>query len=191
MLLFPGDWLHGVCPCAPPPASREAPRGGRAPSLRTAAQLPRRITLMIGFWTRDVASMLSRPHLTACGPIPRTSRATTWPALLEWPAPTMALTARDASTADASTADASTADASTAEASFGPPVRHVAVEVSPAWAALEPPDTTRSVDAWASHGVPLSVPPERDNGFFVRTTLEEAFAFENVEHEIRRVEELR
>ena len=188
MLLFPGDWLHGVCPCAPPPAPREASRGGRAPSLRTAAQLPRRITLMIGFWTRDVASMLSRPHLTACGPIPRASRATTWPTLLEWPNAPAASTS-DPSTADASTADASTTDASTADASFGPPVRHVAVEVSPAWEALEPPDTTRSVDAWAANGVPLSVPAERDNGFFVRTTLEEAFAFENVEHEIRRVEE--
>lgn len=76
MLLFPGDRLHGVCPSAPN-ATRgaDAPREqrhGRAAPLRTAAQLPRRVTLMLGFWTRDVsrlglepAAQLPRSHQLA------------------------------------------------------------------------------------------------------------------------------
>ena len=70
---------------AAPPAERLEPRerrGARQSPLVDTSRLPRRVTLMIGFWARDVASVIKRAPYTACGPTPRVSRACTWPRLL-------------------------------------------------------------------------------------------------------------
>ena len=156
VLFFPGDRLHGVCPAAPPPAdaARRAPRAGRAPPLHSAATLPRRVTLMIGFWTRDVYAAVPRAPYSACGPTPRASRHCTWPSLL----------ALDA---------AGPEDAEPPP----PPKRHGVPQVSPAWEALPPRD---AADAWAKAGrPPLTVPDERNNHFFVRG-MDEDFVFEHI-----------
>ena len=83
VLLFPGDRLHCVCPAAP----RDARKRGRdddaaAAALRDARDAPQRVTLMVGLWTRDVASVCRRRPLDACGPLPRPTRSCTWPSLI-------------------------------------------------------------------------------------------------------------
>lgn len=88
VLLFPGDRLHCVCPAAPPAPARPQRHGRRPSPLKRSAALPRRVTLMIGFWTRDVASVIKRAPYTACSAAPRPSRACTWPALLDLDEPT-------------------------------------------------------------------------------------------------------
>lgn len=106
--------------------------------------------------------------------MPRPSRHVTWPTLLD-PEPPRA---KPAAEPNARTIHD---DAPLA----GAPLRHAAAEVWPAWEAVPP--RGGGSDAWAALGRPLAIPKERDNGFFVRD-LEEDFAFENVEHEVRRVE---
>ena len=85
VLLFPGDRLHCVCPAAPA-GHRKRPRAAAgAGPLRTAAEQPQRLTLMIGFWVDDVVHACRRQPLGACGPVPRASRACTWPRALVIP----------------------------------------------------------------------------------------------------------
>ena len=172
VLLFPGDRLHGVCPSRPSMARAAAPararRGeGHAP-LCSSARLPRRVTLMIGFWTADVAAMLPRAPLTACGPLPRASRACTWPALLELggappePRPEPA----------------------------GEATREAVAVVSPAWETVPSPAPAhggggRGGGARESLS-PLDLPCERDNHYFVRS-IDDDLRFEGVEHEVQRV----
>jgi hypothetical protein len=67
-LFFPGDRLHGVLP-QPPPAN--------------ADNKTRRLTLMVGFWTTDVAKIGERFPLGPCGPMPKEDEAgCTWHHLL-------------------------------------------------------------------------------------------------------------
>ena len=63
VLLFPGDRLHGVCPTAAAVDHARTPgrRHGRPAPLCGSARLPRRTTLMIGFWTRNVAPEVLPP----------------------------------------------------------------------------------------------------------------------------------
>lgn len=107
MLLFPGDRLHGVCPCAPRESGEDGEhgdgggggdagggdegggakrrRGGRPAPLRRAAAMPRRVTLMIGFWTRDVGRR-ARPaaarHASSALPPPSVPPAPSTPSAL-------------------------------------------------------------------------------------------------------------
>ena len=66
VLLFFGDRLHCVAPRAAPAMSPSADR----------------VTLMIGFWTIDVASAAPRKPLSACGPMPAASTSCAWPTWL-------------------------------------------------------------------------------------------------------------
>ena len=170
VLMFPGDRLHCVCPSPPPPqpatdgggaggaggakrkrgaAAAAAPAasggggGGSGGELRAAAGLPQRVTLMIGFWARDVASVVKRPPLGACAAVPRPSRKCTWPKLLApsggggggGPAPT--------------------------------PRRLPVHRVPDPWEAL--PAARAARDPWAGR---LAVPEARNHRFFVRTMAE-------------------
>eukprot|EP00669_Euglena_mutabilis_P000253 TRINITY_DN10339_c0_g1_i1.p2 TRINITY_DN10339_c0_g1~~TRINITY_DN10339_c0_g1_i1.p2 ORF type:complete len:148 (+),score=7.58 TRINITY_DN10339_c0_g1_i1:67-510(+) len=69
MMTFPGDLLHGVLPVRPDPESVGQP----------ASQ---RLTLMIGWWGTDVASVAPREPLGPCGPLPAVSPDCTWPQAL-------------------------------------------------------------------------------------------------------------
>ena len=171
VLLFPGDRLHGVCPSAPPDAadgasatdggggggngngggrgggdgSSKPQRGGRAPPLRGTDKLPRRVTLMIGFWTRDMAATLPRAPLRACGPMPRASRACTWPTTL---AP-----------------DQPNGEIGESAAALRP-TRHPVVEVTQPWEEVRPAAARGDDDAWAA--AQLAIPEQRNNLYFVR-----------------------
>ena len=118
VLLFPGDRLHCVCPAAP----RDARKRGRdddaaaAAALRDARDAPQRVTLMVGLWTRDVASVCRRRPLDACGPLPRPTRSCTWPSLI-------ALRADD--------------DAAALGAAAAPPTRHAVPRVAAPWERID------------------------------------------------------
>ena len=90
VLFFPGDRLHCVCPAGVSSATRKRGNGGdgrgSAEKLTPSENLPQRLTLMIGFWAEDVASEGKRRPLGACGPIPRATRACSWPSSLAIPA---------------------------------------------------------------------------------------------------------
>ena len=183
VLLFPGDRLHGVCPAAPttPFAASRPQRNGRAPPLCSTKTLPRRLTLMIGFWTQDIASRLRRAPLSACGPMPRASRSCTWPTLL-------ALDGRD----DVSRGYAR----GVGECPPSQPTQHTIPEVSPAWEEVTDQITDvpgRSEhDGWVmrragssdapSRGTSLlRVPDERNNHFFVTAErIADEFAFDHL-----------
>ncbi len=158
VLFFPGDRLHGVCPSAPPhsPSRPHRTKRSRAtPPLQRAAALPRRVTLMIGFWTKNVGALCApRMPYEACGPTPRASRACTWPSLLPL-----------------------ASDLPDAEQ----PTCHAVPEVRPAWQDLPPaaPDELEAAcdAAWAAHG--LVVPEARNNHFFVRG--QEEFLFDHLQ----------
>lgn len=181
LLLFPGDRLHGVCPAAPrlPPKPQ---RAGRQTPLCRAHKLPRRVTLMIGFWTRDMAAALPRAPYTACGPMPRASRACTWPTLIsnsqphtdEPPAPSNA--APNASPTRHPGRHPDRVAASGVATAGALPTRHRVASVSPAWEVL--PEGCADDDAWAAQ--PLSVPDKRNNHFFV-TSMDE-FRFDHIDH---------
>eukprot|EP00668_Euglena_longa_P001618 GGOE01001911.1.p1 GENE.GGOE01001911.1~~GGOE01001911.1.p1 ORF type:complete len:534 (+),score=115.03 GGOE01001911.1:86-1603(+) len=68
-MTFPGDRLHGVMPVCPTASTVGQP----------ATQ---RVTLLIGFWGSDVASVAPRVPLGPCGPLPPLSRTCTWPQTL-------------------------------------------------------------------------------------------------------------
>ena len=61
-LIFPGNLLHGVLPCS----------GGCSDVKQTDKENDNhRLTLMVGFWTRDVTiGMNDRSLYSACGPLP-------------------------------------------------------------------------------------------------------------------------
>ncbi|KAL1496905.1 hypothetical protein AB1Y20_014484 [Prymnesium parvum] len=139
LLLFPGHLLHGVCPAptaAPPPRRR---RADLPSALLGAASLPRRLTLMIGFWTEDLTRRVRRPPLSACAPTPRPSRRCTWPATLALP-------------------PGGGGAGAEAEA-----VREEVCVVSPAWEEVEAAPAG-AAEAWQG----LRVPEAIDNHFFVR-----------------------
>ena len=156
VLLFPGDRLHAVCPAAPPSRTQRAREGSG--KLHAAWQQPRRVTLMLGFWTRDVASALGpRLPYTACGPMPRVSRACSWPATLAIPP----------------------AQPAVDEGGSDPlrlPTRHPVPRVRPAWETL-PSLSCCEDDAWA--GMRLAVPQERNTHVFVKGMDE--FLFDHIE----------
>ena len=173
VLLFPGDRLHGVCPSAPPDAADGASptdsggggggggggvssfkpqRGGRAPPLRGTDKLPRRVTLMIGFWTRDMATALPRAPLRACGPMPRASRACTWPTTL----------APDPPNGDGCNGGGGVSGGGSA--AVVKPTRHPVVEVTQPWENVQP--VRGDDDAWAA--AQLAIPEQRNNLYFVR-----------------------
>jgi hypothetical protein len=157
VLLFPGDRLHCVCPTAAGTTfgSAREPRG-RPPPLRSTAREPRRVTLMIGFWGRDVASAIRRAPLSACGPTPRQSRSCSWPALLEL---------------------GEVVDGSEESAA---PTRHVVTEARPAWEAIAPADAAAAkADPWS--GRALKVPELRNNHFFARSM--DQFVFDDIPEE--------
>ena len=97
VLFFPGDRLHCVCPAGVSSATRKRSRtelsnggsgsgsGSGGSGLTASENLPQRLTLMIGFWAEDVASEGKRRPLGACGPLPRATRACTWPSSLAIP----------------------------------------------------------------------------------------------------------
>ena len=118
---------------------------------------------MIGFWTRDVAREARRAPLTACGPMPRASRACTWPTLI----------AEDADATSAHDASAHATSTPPLSVPQSVPTRHTVAEVRPAWQALpparppaRPPAGGGGHEPWA--GRPLTVPEQRNNHFFVR-----------------------
>ena len=184
VLMFPGDRLHGVLPsrhathhATTHERRRSAERAARPPEpraphegLRTVAGLPRRVTLMIGFWARDVGGMMRRAPFSACSTMPRASRASTWPSLLAEPLEEPPSRRRMDSAGSDRRADAVGAAAATT------PMRHAVLEVRPAWEALPQTNApsegeggrTATVDAWALAGEPLRLPEDRDNHFFVR-----------------------
>ena len=151
LLLFPGDLLHGICPAPPPTAtispsttnnnSNKRKRPEPLPQqLCATSKMPRRVTLMIGFYTHAevVDAVRRRPLYSACSPMPRATRQCTWPSLLEL---------EDGG-----------------EEEEHSPIRHEVREVRPAWEAV-PTSGRVEVDAWAGRG--LSVPEERDKHYFV------------------------
>ena len=162
VLVFPGDRLHGVCPSVTSVTTK--PRGRRtessaccgppADSLLSAASLPRRVTLMIGFYTRDVNHELPRRTLyTACSPMPRPTRACTWPSHI----------ANDA-----------VSDAAEAVDARPKPTRISVAQARPAWEAISRGRAGGEVEgeveggAWADAGQELRVPEEKNNHYFVR-----------------------
>ena len=96
-LFFPGDRLHCVVPAAPAaPAAPPPLHNGRKrvrPSasvngderLTPSMEQPQRVTLMIGFWAQPVHTECRRVPYDACGPVPRGTRACTWPEKLTLP----------------------------------------------------------------------------------------------------------
>ena len=102
-----------------------------------------------------IGGMLALASLAACGPMPRASRACTWPALL-------AIDEPDQAPAD--------------EELLAPPVRHQVPEVSPAW-ELVPPPGSGAEDAWMDQR--LQPPEARNNHWFVRGMDE--FLFDHLE----------
>ena len=63
---FPGNLLHGVLPCI-------------GDSSNGSDSDKNRLTLMVGFWTRDVtASMKNRQLYGPCGPLPPATREHSW-----------------------------------------------------------------------------------------------------------------
>ena len=108
--------------------------------------MPRRVTLMIGFWTRDVGAPLTglkREPLSACAPTPRVTRACSWPATLVLPqATTLALpaTGKPATGAPAAVAAGAAAELR----------RHTVTEVRPAWEEVPPAGPPRAAAAAAA-----------------------------------------
>ena len=149
---------------------------------------------MIGFWTRDVVSELpGRAPYTACAPLPRVTRACTWPALLssavEATEVHAAVTDDGAGSAGARKRPrVSTTAAVPTEAPRAPSWCAVP-NVCPAWERLPEPrqapqaearaGTTPTVaeDAWDGWG--LVVPDERNNHYFVRSMDE--FLFDHLQ----------
>lgn len=79
-MTFPGDLLHGVIPGAPPPSHRS----------HKSATSPRRLTLMIGWWTASQCAELGPTSRRSHGPgpactAPRPSSRITWPSILAVP----------------------------------------------------------------------------------------------------------
>ena len=131
---------------------------------------------MIGFWARDVASVIPRAPLTACSATPRPSRSCTWPLLL---APSGSADRPPIASASARLIDTATC--------------HAVPEVSPAWEAIaalsdddSEADAAGNSDSRSGGGASnaqsggwqgaLVVPELRNNGFFVRSMDE--FVFE-------------
>ena len=157
VLFFPGDRLHCVCPAAPD-ALRQQPRGrrGRPAPLKSGSsesRRPRRVTLMIGFWAQDVASAIPRAPLTACGPMPRVSRACTWPTLL-----------------------VNQCNVDEVEP-LAQVTRHAVPVVTPAWEALKSSvdSAAASADSWADQ--PLELSEAYNNRFFVHEMEDDEFFF--------------
>lgn len=69
-LVFPGNLLHGVLPCS----------GGCSDAKQTNKENENhRLTLMVGFWTRDVTvGMNDRSLYSACGPLPPPNSEHSW-----------------------------------------------------------------------------------------------------------------
>ena len=140
-------------------AAQPAPHGGDAPNrsdppLAPPAELPRRVTLMIGFYTRNVhREVARRPRYSACARMPRATRACTWPTVL---------------------ANSPLTDAAEA-AAISLPTRHLVPLVCPAWEGVPAASGAAAADEdpWAAHG--LHVPEERNNHYFVRGMHEFAF----------------
>ena len=168
VLFFPGDRLHCVCPTAPPHERLEPRerRGARQAPLVDTARQPRRVTLMIGFWARDVASVIKRAPYSACGPTPRVSRTCTWPHLLALPSDRheSAFGVGGGSPCDAS------APTRCAAAPCDVPRRLAVPRVQPAWDTIP-----------AGHQPPLNLDDVRNNQFFVRTM--DDFVFEEAPEE--------
>ena len=150
---------HGAA--AQAASSASAASAGRATGassgLANPSRHPQRVTLMIGFWAEDVASIVRREPLGACGPVPRPTRTCTWPRLLT------------AATA-APTAAAQAAGAATS-------ARRVAVpRVEAPWEAVPPaaPDGSGGAvpaeeeDPWSG----LEIPEARNHRFFLRSMAE-------------------
>ena len=71
-LVFPGDLLHGVLPCAP------KVENGRKRKLESSNQ-PHRLTFMVNFWARNIPEKLRKRRLYGpSGPFPPTTRAHSW-----------------------------------------------------------------------------------------------------------------
>ena len=131
--------------------------------LQVTSALPRRVTLMIGFYQRDVNSELPRRMLySACGPTPRATRACTWPTIL--------------ASADGKGATHTHDQAKDGDMSVRP-IRHGVAMVSPAWDSIPPRRNTESKDPWDGKG--LCVPDERNNHYFVRGMQE--FLFDHLD----------
>ena len=156
VLLFPGDRLHCVCPAAPRDARKRGCDGddAAAAALRDARDAPQRVTLMVGLWTRDVASVCRRRPLDACGPLPRPTRSCTWPSLI-------ALRADD--------------DAAALGAAAAPPTRHAVPRVAAPWERIDGRGGgaagggggAAGDDTWA--GRTLEPPEGRNHRFWVKS----------------------
>jgi len=150
VLLFPGDRLHCVCPAAP----RDARKRGRddddaaAAPLRDARDAPQRVTLMVGLWTRDVASVCRRRPLDACGPLPRPTRSCTWPSLI-------ALRADD--------------DAAALGAAAAPPTRHAVPRVAAPWERIDGGGGGGAAGDATWAGRTLEPPEGRNHRFWVKS----------------------
>ena len=150
-LLFPGDLLHGVCPQPPPPLT--ATRQGASPDAP-----PQRVTLMINFWHKPVHLACRRSTLDACGPVPRATRACTWPR-------TLALPEGMAAAVDA---------IDDAMSSWDEALQPVPRVDSNPWQAIAPCVGTSAqgaggLDPWAGR---LELPVTRNSRFFVRSLTE-------------------
>lgn len=85
-LLFPGDRLHGVLPCSGSFKLLDTPvqtdvrvEDLLGPRESTNADVPHRLTLMVGFWTRHVPDRMKHRRLYGpCGPMPPASDEHSW-----------------------------------------------------------------------------------------------------------------
>ena len=131
--------------------------GSAGSGLADPSRHPQRVTLMIGFWAEDVASIVRREPLGACGPVPRPTRTCTWPRLL--------------------TAAAATPAAAAQAAGAATSARRVAVpRIEAPWEEVPPtaPDGSggtgpeEEADPWSC----LEIPEARNHRFFLRDMAE-------------------
>ncbi|GBG28255.1 Hypothetical Protein FCC1311_044782 [Hondaea fermentalgiana] len=80
-LTFPGDRLHGVLPGRPPKPGKRTRQAET--KLRDPTSEPHRLTLLVGFWTREVQKIGKRRRLGPCAPFPRASRGVDWPSEID------------------------------------------------------------------------------------------------------------
>jgi len=82
-LMFPGNRLHGVLPAK---TARKPKRSRDSQSiLDSPSSLPHRLTLLLGFWDKDVQKIGLRRQIGPCATFPRTTRSCAWPACLDIP----------------------------------------------------------------------------------------------------------
>ena len=89
-MMFDGDKIHGVLPSSPSAfpiagSKRQRTQGVKG-KLHRKVEQPHRLTLMVGWWNKDVRKVGKRTLLGPCGPVPsRPTRNCKWPGLLQSP----------------------------------------------------------------------------------------------------------